>query len=305
MFSGVRQIVAKAAAQPLVQFLVLGAVVYGIWTWVAGTRAEADDKTIVVTATDVSRLDASWRARWNRPPTDDELVNVVREHVREIALYRHAVAMGLDQNDPTIRRMLGRKLEILAQNLVELSLSPTEQELRSYFEASAERYRLPDLITFTQIFVDPDKRGDATLGDAEEILAELRSLPAPTEGIDKFSDPFMLQRYYPQKDELEIRKLFGQGFTQSVFVLEPGVWHGPVLSGYGVHLVYVHHLREAPAPEFEMVKEEVEQQWMYDKRRELQEKFINEVLAGYEVEFEDLPDHPMDAAPEAKPETSE
>ena len=139
MFSGVRQIVAKAAAQPLVQFLVLGAVVYGIWTWVAGSRVEADDKTIVVTATDVSRLDASWRARWNRPPTDDELLNVVREHVREIALYRHAVAMGLDQNDPTIRRMLGRKLEILAQNLVELSLSPTEQELRSYFEASAEQ----------------------------------------------------------------------------------------------------------------------------------------------------------------------
>jgi len=27
----------------------------------------------------------------------------------------------------------------------------------------------------------------------------------------------MLQRYYPQKDGLEIRKLFGQGFTQSVF----------------------------------------------------------------------------------------
>jgi len=27
----------------------------------------------------------------------------------------------------------------------------------------------------------------------------------------------MLLRYYPQKDGLEIRRLFGQGFAQSVF----------------------------------------------------------------------------------------
>jgi peptidyl-prolyl cis-trans isomerase C len=300
-----RKSISKVASQPLVQFLVLGAIVYALWVWIWGPGAVDDEKTIVVTAADVSRLDASWRARWNRPPTDQELLGLVRKSVREIALYRHAVAMGLDKNDPTIRRMVGNKLQTLTQGLVELNLSPTDQELRTYFEANVERYRPPDLITFTQVFVDPDKRGDATLDDAEDILVELRSLAEPTEGTEAFGDQFMLQRYYPQKDGLEIRKLFGQGFTQSVFKLEPGRWHGPVLSGYGVHLVYVHHLGKAPAPEFEMVQEEVKQQWMDEKGRELQQEYINEVLAGYEVVFEDFPDEPSDEVATAGPEASE
>ena len=145
MLSGVRQAIAKAAAQPLIQFLVLGAVFYGLYAWIIGSRAGEPDNVIRVTVADVSRLDAAWRARWNRPPTQEELAGLVRSHVREIALYRHAVAMGLDQDDVVVRRMLGQKLQSLSQNLLELSLSPTDQELRTYFTANAERYQPPDL----------------------------------------------------------------------------------------------------------------------------------------------------------------
>jgi len=214
------------------------------------------------------------------------------------------MAMGLDQNDVVVRRMLGQKLQTLSQNLLELSLSPTEQELRTYFTANAERYQPPDLITFTQIFLDPDRRGDETLEDAEEILGKLRSLAEPTEGIESLGDSFMLQRYYPRKDELEIRKLFGQGFAQSVFELSPGEWHGPVLSGYGVHLVYVHDLVESPAPDFAVVENLVKRDWLDDKRRELQEKFVSDVLASYEVVFEDLPEETAEPGVEAEPETT-
>jgi hypothetical protein len=186
--------------------------------------------------------------------------------------------MGLDQNDTVIRRMLGQKLQTLTQNLVELSLSPSEQELASYFEANPERYRLPALITFTRVFVDPDKRGDDTLQDAEEILGQLRALARPTEGLEGLGDAFMLQRYYPRKPELEVAKLFGRGFAEPLFQLAPGEWHGPVLSGYGVHLVYVHDLEEAPLPEFAAVQEQVKADWLDERRRELQDQYIDEVL---------------------------
>jgi peptidyl-prolyl cis-trans isomerase C len=114
----------------------------------------------------------------------------------------------------------------------------------------------------------------------------------------------MLQRDNPQKTKLEISKLFGQGFSQSVFELSPGEWHGPVLSGYGVHLVYVHDHAESPAPEFAAVEDRVKQDWLDDKRRELQEKFVSDVLASYEVVFEDLPDEEPEQGAEAEPETS-
>jgi hypothetical protein len=197
------------------------------------------------------------------------------------------MAMGLDQDDPVIRRMLGTKLRTLTQNVVEFSLAPTDAELRAWFEENAESYQAPAIITFTQIFLDPDSRGDATLADAERILTTLRAQQDPTAGTETLGDSFLLQRYYPSKPEHEVSRLFGQGFAESVFELSPGEWHGPVLSGYGVHLVYVHHREDAPAPEFEAVQEEVKRDWIFEKQREIQDDYVNGVMASYEVVFED------------------
>jgi len=283
----VRKGIAKVAGQPLLQFFVLGALFYGVFTWIGGTADSGPDNVIRVTAADISRLEAGWQARWNRPPTDEEFAGLVRAHIREVALYRHAVAMGLDQDDSVVRRMLGTKLQTLTQNVLEFSLAPTEEELRVWFEENAERYQAPALITFTQIFLDPDKRGDATLDDTERILARLRAQSDPTAGVDDLGDSFLLQRYYPQKTELDISRLFGQGFAASVFELSPGEWHGPVLSGYGVHLVYVNHREDAPAPEFEAAREDVKRDWIDAKQREIQDDYVNSVMASYEVVFDE------------------
>jgi len=39
-------------------------------------------------------------------------------------------------------------------------------------------------------------------------------------------------------------------FAESLTGLSPGQWHGPLLSGYGTHLVYVHNVVELPAQIF-------------------------------------------------------
>jgi len=299
-----RKSIVRIIGQPFVQFLVLGTVFYGLYVLIGGPRTEGPDNVIRVTAADISRLDAAWQARWNRPPTQQELAGLVTETVREIALYRHAVAMGLDQNDAVIRRMLGQKLKTLTQNLLELSLTPSEQELATYFAANIEQYRRPALITFTQIFLNPDRRGDETLEDAEEILTRLRAQSEPTDGVDDLGDPFMLQGYYPQKPKLEVTKLFGEGFAQSLFELSLGEWHGPVLSGYGVHLVYLHHLEESAVPKFGEEKERVKLDWLDDKRTEFQDAYIEEVLAGYEVIIDESPSEAMDPRAESRQEAS-
>ena len=120
--------------------------------------------------------------------------------------------------------------------------------------------------------------------------ADIIRATEPTEGLEGVGDPFMLQRYYPRKDLGEIAKLFGRGFAEPLFQLSPGEWHGPALSGYGVHLVYVHDLEEAPMAEFSAVEEQVKADWLDDKRRELQDAYVDEVLGRYEVVFEDAPE---------------
>jgi peptidyl-prolyl cis-trans isomerase C len=201
-------------------------------------------------------------------------------------LYREAVAMGLDRNDPVIRRVLGQKLEAIAKDLIELSLAPTDQDLEAYYEEHKERYRPDALITFTHVFVDPDAREDSAIEDAERIVAELQALGQETAGAESYGDPFMLQGYYPEKDRQRVGSLFGSGFADSVFDLAPGEWHGPVLSGYGLHAVFVHDRTEFPAPALDEIRERLQQDWVDDNRRKITEEYFAQLLARYDVVVE-------------------
>jgi hypothetical protein len=272
----------------LVHFLLIGAVVYLLYEWFTEPVTEEAQNTIVISAGDIEWLQTTWEKRWNRPPTPEELDGMIQAHIKETVLYREALSMGLDKNDTVIRRRLGQKLEFLCQDLANLN-PPSDDELRAYFTANTERYQEPAVITVTQVFIDPDKRGEKTLKDARQILAQLNKRGPPTEDIEDVGDRLMLQRYYPQRSESEMAKLFGDEFAQEIFGLAPGQWHGPVESGYGVHLVYVHARREPPPPAYEDVQERVRQDWEDAKRRELNERYYAGLLTRYEVIVEGEP----------------
>jgi len=276
----------KWLREPLLHFLCIGAAIYLLYGAVAETVPEDTDKTVVVSAGEVEWMQTSWQKRWNRPPTPAELDGLIQQYIRETVLYREALTMGLNKHDQVIRRRLAQKLEFLAKDLVALT-PPTDEELVAYFDLHMDRYQAPSLYTFTQVFIDPDKRGDATLDDAETIKATLIARGDAIEDAGALGDDFMLQSYYPEKDELEIRKLFGSGFATSLVDLSPGRWHGPILSGYGTHLVYVSSASEPPPPVFAEVRERVVQDWTTERSEELNETFYANLRDRYTVVIEE------------------
>lgn len=281
--------------EPLLHFLVLGGVLYGLYGLFGPAAAPEpqgdDERRITVTAGDIDWMVGSWEKRWMRPPTEQELAGLIDQHVRETVLYREALSMGLDEDDVIIRRRLAQKLEFLSQDLVD-SVPPTEDELRAFFDEHAERYRAPGLITFATVFVDPDLHEDDTLPHAERVGAKLRALAPPTEGFEALGDPFMLQSYYPEHSEAQIAKLFGSPFAGSVAELEAGAWHGPILSGYGVHFVYVEARTEPPPPTFEMAGDDVIRDFEDSRREAFDADFYQSLQARYEVVIEQ--DEPAD-----------
>jgi hypothetical protein len=196
--------------------------------------------------------------------------------------------MGLDKDDQIIRRRLGQKLEFLFADLASM-IQPTEEGLEEYFADHIDRYQESDLLTFTHVFLDPDRREDQTLDDAEALMLELIALDQPGKLSENRGDPFMLQNYYPERTELEILKLFGSGFADTISDLEPGKWHGPVLSGYGVHLVFVHYRVEAEPPLLSLVRDQVKQDWQDDQRERLNGEFYTNMRDRYEVVVEEGP----------------
>ena len=134
-------ILRKAMREPLAHFLLIGAGLFLMFSFMNGSVDEKPNR-IVVSPGQVEQLAANFSRTWMRPPTEDEIAGLVREHVRDEVYYREALAMGLDQNDTLIRRRMRQKMEFLNADLAE-QRKPTEAELRTWFEAHPERYALP------------------------------------------------------------------------------------------------------------------------------------------------------------------
>jgi hypothetical protein len=276
------------AREPLIQFLLIGACIYGAYAWIGAPDEDVTDNTIIVDVARIESFIGQWQKRWTRPPTQQELDGVINAFVREDILYRAALEMGLDQDDPITRRRMAQKLEFLTNDIA-LFKEPVPGELEQYFEDNQALYREPDLITFSQVFFNPDERDESTLDDAAEMLAQLEAAGEPDPETLGAGDRFMLQNYFLAASEFEVRRQLGTGFADSVMQLEPGRWHGPVLSGYGVHLVYVYQLAEAPAPVFENVQSQVLENWQTEQQEDFNKAFFESLKNRYEIVIEEIP----------------
>ena len=164
--------------EPLVQFFFIGMCIYGAYALYGTPEEGLVSNTVVVDAERIGVFKTAWQQRWNRPPTEQELNGLINQFIREDILYREAVAMGLGKDDPITRRRMAQKLEFLTKDIASLK-EPEAGELEKFFEDNREQYKTPDLITFSQVFFDPDTRENATLDDAAEVLAQLQAAGEP------------------------------------------------------------------------------------------------------------------------------
>ena len=68
-----------------------------------------------------------------------------------------------------------------------------------------------------------------------------------------------------------------------MFALPPGVWAGPIESGFGWHLVFIEALTPGRMPEFSDVAAEVKTEWVARQRVELKERAYADMRAKYDV----------------------
>jgi peptidyl-prolyl cis-trans isomerase C len=274
------------AREPLVHFLLIGAGIYGLYGLLASGDDADSERTVTVSAGDIQALADQWTRLWNRPPTEEELAGAIRDQVRVEILYREATAMGLDVGDTVIKRRLAQRVELLARSLI-TPTEPTKEDLRAWYADNLEAFKQPDLYSVAHVFFDPDKRDATTLDDAQAARVRLNELDEVPADFANYGDRFMLDYYYPKRTELELRKLFGSGFVDQIVDLQPGTWHGPILSGYGTHLVMIMDVALSPPPAYEEVESQIIEQWMGEQINEMSERFIDELVSRYEVDVEE------------------
>ena len=283
--------------EPLLHFLVIGALVFIVFSVVNNEEISLDGKKIVVSAGDIERLNANWSKKWNRLPTEDELEGLVDSYIREEVYYREALALGLDQDDTVLRRRLMQKMEFLSNDIAELN-TPDEKSLNAYFLEHKDKYELPARVSFTHIYFSFDKRSMQVLQDAENILEQIQAVSPPVVRAPDRGDPFMLQYDFTLETPFEVSRLFGQGFAEQLFQLKENGWQGPVESGYGLHLVWINEKIDARMPELASVIDKVRTDWMFEQRQKTNKAIYERFKERYEIVIEKMQDQPETAKKE-------
>src|SRR5512134_2818406 len=130
--------------EPLLHFLLLGLAIFGAFQVFAPN--ERGQSAIVVTQGMIDGQVAAFARTWLRPPTQQEVDELIREYVREEVYYREGMALGLDRDDTVIRRRLQQKLEFVAEARG-IGAEPTDDQLRDYLDAHADRYRTDERVS--------------------------------------------------------------------------------------------------------------------------------------------------------------
>ena len=266
---------AKLLREPLLHFLLLGALIFLVFGERAANDASAVATPIVVTAADVERLAGYFERTWHRPPSQDEIHAAVDDYIREEVLYRAALSLGLDKNDSIVRRRLRQKMEFLFEDTMQ---EPQESELRAYYEAHQAKFRVEPLISFRQVFLS-SRRGDAAAADARQILLRVAAgADAQHEG-----DPSLLGDHFERMAQSQVGALFGDAFARQLADVGGARWIGPLSSAYGLHIVRVSAIEPARVPPFEAVKDAVKREWSSERRSSVLKEQYEKFRARYQV----------------------
>ena len=279
----------------MLHFLLIGLGLFLIFDLVSGDRPDADQRVIVVDREALLTL-LQFRIKAFEPGvaaarldamSEADLERLVDDYVREEALHREALALGMDANDYIIKRRLIQKVEFITNSFVDEAVQLTDADISAHYEKHLDEYFIEPFVTFTHVFFDGSSRGpDEIERLAATKLAELNERSVPFAESGRHGDRFLYHSNYVERTPEFVASHFGAEMAERVFELQPGAaeWHGPYRSPHGLHLVLVSKRQEGRVPGLAEIRDRVADDARREVVRTRNEEAIRRIVDGYEVQ---------------------
>jgi hypothetical protein len=241
-----RRLIAPAwLREPLLHFVVLGGLLFGIDHLIAG-RAD-DPRTIVVDASVDKQALQLFKASRGREPSKEELYALRRVWLDNEVLYREGLALQLDKGDSSIReRVIFKALSVIDAGV---KLPPFDDKLlRDWFERNRAKYDEPARYDFQEAVL---------LGDKSESAARdfARALNAGTPGNAQAG-----LRVFNGRPHGNLVQSYGQDFAAALEAAPIGEWRA--LPGRdGVRVMRLEAVTPPKSAAFEALRGVVLQDW--------------------------------------------
>nr|WP_084799509.1 peptidylprolyl isomerase [Bradyrhizobium sp. Ai1a-2] len=254
--------------EPLVHFVLLGAIIFGID---AALRPPAkDDKVITVTKAMRKSFIDNFDEDKERVPSDSELEKMIDSWVASEILYREGKALGVDRGDDMIRDRIAFKLQLLIFDQVRVA-QPTEEQLRAWFADNHERFDEPEQVGF---YLTPATDEATAQRQLEDITGQRESEELRNQTRAILGRPIA-----------SLSPSFGESFRDALLAMPEGQWK-VVQSKEGWHVVRLDSRRPGALAKFEDVQEEAAKLWYSEETRKQAWEAVSRLKASYKVQYE-------------------
>jgi hypothetical protein len=254
--------------EPLLHFVVLGALIFGIDA--ALHPQQKDDRVVVVTKAMRQSFIDNFDEDKSRVPSDDELTKMIESWVASEILYREGKALGVDRGDDMIRDRVAFKLQLLIFDQIHVA-PPTEDQLRAWFASNHARFDEQERVGF---YLTPPTDQITAQRQLEDILWQHES-----EELQKQTRAILA------RPVASLAASFGEGFRDGLLAMPQGQWN-ILQSKDGWHVVRLDSRRPGALASFDNVRDEVARIWQTEETRKQAWEAVSRLKANYKVRYE-------------------
>lgn len=254
----------KFLRDPLLMFVVLGAVVFALYYSVEDTSQE------VVELSEINRkvFAEQFEMLTGREATTEDREKIESDYIQEEVLFREAIKAGMYLTDPEVRSKL---IEEMRYQVTGAIPEPEETELVAYYLEHIDRYFVEATYSFRHVYFEQLPE------NADAILAQLQA------GEEVAGDEFWRGRVLPNYGISMIRGMFGKAFLDELGTHMDGQWYGPEESLLGWHYVLVTGATERSPLTFDEARMQVTNDYTVDKLQQSVENYIDGLGDEYKI----------------------
>jgi hypothetical protein len=263
---------SRLLREPLLHFLVLGALVFGV-DYSLNLDKE-DPQTITISKSVKTEAHDIFAAGLKREPSDAEMKTLLARWVDNEVLYREGIALGLDRGDTAIRdRIIFKALSVTQSGITLPKID--EAGVRKWFESKRERYDTPVRFDFLEAVVTSDRSPEALQGFVDALNGKGKSNAESS------------LRVFKDRPRQNLLQSYGTVFTAAIEKSTPGVWQ-LLDSGEGLRVVRLEEIKPGVPADFEKNKDAIYQDWRDDTMAQLTTNAVREMGKKYKVREEEV-----------------
>src|SRR6476620_5755422 len=117
----------RLLSEPLIQFFILGLLLFFLTSYVRQHR-DKQSREIIVDNERIGLMVTNYKTQTGDLPNKEQLDAMIDNYIREEISYREAKKIGLDKDDEIIRRRLSQKFDFVQTDIIE-DEQPSETDL--------------------------------------------------------------------------------------------------------------------------------------------------------------------------------